>query len=236
MFLPYRIETLFKHWPVANIAIMVITVVFYFATDFLSEDAIRSMVLGGTSPVGLVGHVLLHGSIIHLAGNMIFLWVFGNAVCGMTSNLVYPLLYLGFGVLAAAAHVAFSDAPAIGASGAVNGIVGMAFAMYPRNAVSVFYFVVFRAGTFELPLWVLALFWFAYDTYGALSGAGGIAYWAHLGGFLGGVSVGMVALKFRWITLTEYDNPTLADLFKSKPKPKRAGGKWTWEDPMTLKD
>ena len=234
MFIPYRIETLFKHWPVANIVIIAVTVVMYLVANALPDETVEAMVLGGTSSMGLLGHLFLHAGLLHLAGNMIFLWVFGNAVCAMMSNLLYAALYLGFGVVAAAAHVVFSDSMAVGASGAVNGIVGMAFAMYPRNDVSVFWFVLLRGGTFEMPLWALALVWVAFDAYGAITGHGQVAYWAHLGGFMAGATVGIVSLKMRWVTLTEYDNATLADLIKSKPRPKTK--KWSWDEPMSLKD
>lgn len=231
---PYRIETLFKHWPVANWLIMAMTVAMFFAQDSLTGETLMDLVLGGTSVLGLVGYLVLHGGLLHLAGNMIFLWVFGNAVCAITSNLLYPILYLLFGVLAAAAHEAFSAEPAIGASGAINGVVGMALAMYPVNAVSIVWFVGFRGGTFEMPLWGLALIWCAIDAYGAWSGAGGVAYWAHLGGFAAGLMAGIVSLKMKWVTLTEYDNATLADLIPEKSK--RPPYKPSWDEPMNLKD
>ena len=238
MFFPYKIETLFKHWPVANWVIMTLTAVMYFVSWGMSEETFEQLALGGTSAIGLVGHLFLHAGFGHLIGNLIFLWVFGNAVCAMTNNFVYPLLYLAFGVLAAAAHVAFDDDMAIGASGAINGVVGMAFAMYPTNRVSVFWFILLRAGTFEVALWALALVWCAFDAFGAITGGGDVAYWAHLGGFLSGVCAGIVALKLGWVTLTEYDNASLADLFRTKPKPKSksTAGTWAWEKPMNLKD
>jgi membrane associated rhomboid family serine protease len=235
MFFPYKIETLFKHWPIANWVIMALTIVMFFTTNSLSDDTVQDLVLGGTSVAGLVGHLFLHADFLHLAGNMLFLWVFGNAVCGMTSNLVYPLLYLAFGVLAAAAHITFDDEMAVGASGAINGVVGMAFAMYPTNRVSVFWFFFVRGGTFEMPLWALALIWCGFDAYGALAGGDDVAYWAHLGGFIAGLVAGIVTIKLRWVTLTEYDNKSLADLIPSKPK-RSPKGKWAWEEPMDLRD
>ena len=212
MFFPYRIDTLFKYWPVANWLIMACAIVMFFISPAMSDDTFGALVLGGTSAVGLITHLFLHGGIVHLAGNLLFLWVFGNAVCAMTNNFAYILIFAGFGVVAAAAHMAFDGTPAIGASGAINGIVGMALAMYPINRVSVFWFVLIRAGTFEIPLWILAIVWFAFDAYGALTGANGVAYWAHVGGFISGVSLGTVGLKLRWLTLTEYDHASLADL------------------------
>jgi membrane associated rhomboid family serine protease len=154
----------------------------------------------------------------------------------MTGNSVYSVLYVGFGVLAGAAHVAFSDVPAIGASGAINGVVGMAFAMYPVNRVSVLWFVFVRGGLVELPLWVLAVVWCAFDAYGALSGAGGVAYWAHLGGFAAGTAAGIVALRRGWLTLTDYDNRTLADLWPKPVAKPKLPTKWSWDEPIKLSD
>src|ERR1044072_7029750 len=126
MFLPWKIETIFKHWPVATLIIMA-AIVGMFGYGFTAQTStLHALVLGATSLLGLLGHMFLHGGWLHLAGNLLFLWVFGNAVCAMVSNLVYPLLFVIFGVVAAAAHLAFDGSPAIGASGAINGIVGMA--------------------------------------------------------------------------------------------------------------
>ncbi len=216
MFFPYKIDTLFKRWPVANWVLMAALIVAYFASHAASEDTIEPLVLGRTSAVGLVTHLFLHADLVHLAGNLLFLWVFGNAVCAMVSNFIYPLLFAAFGVVAAAAHVAFDGHPAIGASGAINGVVGMALAMYPRNPVHVFWFVGFRGGTFEMPLWGLGLIWLAFDAYGAFFGHDGVAYWAHLGGLACGLAGGLVALKLRWLTLTDYDNESLADLLSGR--------------------
>jgi membrane associated rhomboid family serine protease len=134
----------------------------------------------------------------------------------MVSNLGYPLLFMLFGVVAAATHLAFDGAPAVGASGAINGIVGMALAMYPLNNVHMVWFVGVRGGTFEMPLWSLAMIWCAFDAYGAFFGRDGVGYWAHLGGLASGLLAGMLALKLGWLTLTEFDNASLTDLLKGK--------------------
>lgn len=235
MFFPYRIETLFKHWPVANWVIMGLTALMFLASLGFSDEAIDTLILGGGSALGLFGHMFLHAGFMHLVGNLLFLWVFGNAVCAMMGSAAYLFLYFLFGLLAAVTHLVLDGATAVGASGAVNGVIGMAFAMYPRNDVSIFWFFFMRAGTFTIPLWVLTLFWFALDAYGAWRGTGRVAYWAHLGGFFTGAAAGMIGLKLGWLTLTAYDNATLADLFKSKPRrPKDT--KWSWDEPMRLDD
>jgi membrane associated rhomboid family serine protease len=239
MLLPYRIDTVFKHWPVGNWGIIAATITMFLLSLRMSPDAVQSLVLGGTSTAGLLGHVFLHTGTVHLAGNLLFLWVFGNAVCSMMSNFAFVALYLLFGLLAAAAHVAFDGTPAVGASGAINGIVGMTLAMFPTNRVGVFWFLLVRAGTFEMPLWTLALIWFALDAFGAWTGSDGVAYWAHLGGLLSGVTAGLVGLKLQWLTLTEYDNASLVSLLpagSAKFKRSPLSRKPTWEEPMNLRD
>ncbi|MBC8010076.1 MAG: rhomboid family intramembrane serine protease, partial [Burkholderiales bacterium] len=184
--------------------------------DGLPEEMIDAMVLDGWWPAGLFGHVLLHAGIMHLVGNMIFLWVFGNAVCGNTSNAAYPFIYVGLGLAAAATHLIFDGQPAVGASGAINGVVGMALAMYPLNRVSVFWLLFFRVGTFQMPLWGLAVVWLLFDLYGALMNSAGVAYWAHLGGFFTGLAAGYVALRVGWVKLTEIDHRSLEEIFTGK--------------------
>jgi membrane associated rhomboid family serine protease len=220
IWLPYRIDTITLKTPWTNWCIIAFTVFMFFASQGMSRDAIMSLVCGGGSPLGLVGHVLLHAGIIHLAGNMLFLWVFGNTVCGNSSNLAWPFLYAFFALIAGIAAMVFGGTPSVGASGAINGVVGMALAMYPLNRVSVFYWILIRWGTFSIPLWLLALIWFAFDLYGALSGKAGIGYWAHLGGLFSGLGAGMLAIERNWIVLSAYDNEPLLDIIRGR-KPMR---------------
>jgi membrane associated rhomboid family serine protease len=218
MLFPYRIDTLFKHAPHANWVLMALTVLCFGLQlgGGFSYEVIDAMVLDGWGPTGLIGHLFLHTGLMHLLGNMLFLWVFGNAVCGNTSNRVYPLLYLAFGLAAAGVHVVFDGDPAVGASGAINGVVGMALAMYPLNRVRVAWFFAIRAGTFELPLWGLALIWLFFDLWGAIRGASGVAYWAHLGGFFAGLGAGYWALRQGRVTLTRYDHRSLEEIVHGK--------------------
>jgi hypothetical protein len=135
----------------------------------------------------------LHADPIHLIGNGIFLWVFGNAVCAKLGNLRYPAAYMGLGIAAAAAYLIFFDKPMLGASGAINGVVGMYFVLYPLNDVSCFYWIFIRVGTFRVASFWMILLWFAFDIWGAIWGASygneGVAYVAHLGGFTGGFAL-----------------------------------------------
>lgn len=214
LFIPYEIETLQQVRPWTNWLIVGACVIVSLLALFggLPDEAIDPLVLDGWSFPGLLGHVLLHGGLLHLIGNMIFLWVFDNAVCTNTNNFIYLILFLACTLLAAAVHVLADGSLAIGASGAINGIVGLVLVMYPLNRVSVLWWIVLTGGTTEVRAWVLILFWFAFDVWGAFMGGGSIAYWAHLGGLAGGIATGMLALKMGWIELTEYDNRSLLQL------------------------
>lgn len=111
-------------------------------------------------------------------------------------------------------HVLADGSPAIGASGAINGIVGIVLAMYPLNRVHVAWVFLIRGGTFSCPAWIIILFWFVFDIWGVVSGGDHIAYWAHIGGLIGGVMVGLLCLHRGWFQLTHYDNRSLLDLMR----------------------
>lgn len=216
--IPYEIETLQQVRPWANWLIVgaCVTVSLLALFGGLPYETLDALVLDGWRFPGLVGHVLLHGGLMHLIGNMIFLWVFGNAVCTNTNNFIYLILFLACTLLAAAVHLLADGHPAIGASGAINGIVGLVLAMYPLNRVHALWWFLLTGGTTAIRAWVLILFWFVFDVWGAFSGGGGIAYWAHIGGLLGGLGIGLLALKSGWIELTEYDNRSLLQIFRGE--------------------
>ena len=139
--------------------------------------------------------MFLHGGIVHIAGNMLFLWVFGNNVEDRLGYLVYPLFYVMGGVAAAALQIAFdpnSAVPNLGASGAIGAILGAYAVMYPHARVTtlvIFFFIT----AVEVPAWILLGLWFALQVFsgggGDIDGGGGVAYWAHVGGFVFGAVV-----------------------------------------------
>ena len=213
-FLPYAFETLLDRRPWANWAIIALCVAMTFALwmGSFSESEIENLVLQSWQPSQMIGSLFLHGDILHLVGNMIFLWVFGNAICSNTNNWLYPLLYFSCGLAAGAVHLLVDGGPAIGASGAINGIVGLVLVIYPVNRVSVFWWFMIRGGTFSVRSYVLIVIWLAFDIWGAMTGGGNIAYWDHLGGLAFGIGLGFLCLRFRIIETTEWDNETLPEL------------------------
>jgi len=222
MLLPFRIECVLTELPWANwLFIGLCSLISLGALyEVLPDEVILAMIAQGWHPSGLVGHMFLHGGWMHLLGNMLFLWVFGNAVCGTVRNWVYLWVFPSCGVLAVALHMLLDGTPVIGASGAINGVVGFVFVLYPINRVHLFYWIIVRAGTFTLPAWVITLVWFAFDLWGASGGEEGVAYWAHVGGFVSGASVAMIMLACHRIVLTEWDNPTLLDWFSGRRAPR----------------
>jgi hypothetical protein len=154
----------------------------------------------------------LHGGIMHLLGNMLFLWIFGNAICAKIGNIRYIGAYIGLGLLAGISHLVFAGGSVLGASGAINGIVGMFLVLFPQNEITC-YWIFFMFGGFAKEInvssaWMI-LFWLVFDIWGAMSGGGQVAYFAHLGGFAGGVVLAILMLKFKMLTTERYEKTLL---------------------------
>ena len=144
---------------------------------------------------GLVTHMFLHAGLLHVGGNMLFLWVFGDNLEEQMGPVGFLIFYLACGLLAAAAQIVsepFSAVPMVGASGAIAGVMGGYLLMFPRSKVDVIaYFLIFFK-RFTLSAWVVLALWFAAQlASGYLSDAGsdGVAHWAHLGGFAAGTAL-----------------------------------------------
>src|SRR3989442_1456590 len=137
IFVPYRTEVAITRWPVANIAIISACVLCFvlLATDLLPHSLLTAMILNGWNPIGILGYQFLHAGIGHLFFNMLFLWVFGNAVCETMGSWRYLATFVLAGIVAGIIHNIFDGAPAVGASGAINGIVGLYLVLYPINTV-----------------------------------------------------------------------------------------------------
>ena len=142
--------------------------------------------------------MFLHGSWGHLLGNGLFLWVFGNNVEDSVGRLRFLLFYVICGLVAAAAHVAVDPAspvPTVGASGAISGVLGGYLVLYPHVRVRMLFWILFFIRIIQVPAWMVLLWWFAWQVIAGLPQlmpmrpevSGGVAVWAHIGGFLAGV-------------------------------------------------
>ncbi len=144
-------------------------------------------------PLAPLTSMFLHGSWLHLLGNMWFLWIFGNNVEDVMGRVRFAVFYLLCGLAAAGAQVAASPAstiPMVGASGAIGGVLGSYVLLYPRAGITTFVFLGFWARTLVIPaVWMLG-YWFVLQllsgTFSSGDG-GGVAFWAHVGGFLAGM-------------------------------------------------
>lgn len=149
--------------------------------------------VGGLRYGSLITSMFMHGGWMHLVGNMWFLWVFGNNIEDSMGHARYLVFYLICGALAAAAHLASapgSPIPTVGASGAISGIMGAYLILYPRVRVFTLFFFVIFIRVIPVPAWVMLLWWFGLQVLsGSVSAGsgGGVAFWAHVGGFVAGV-------------------------------------------------
>ena len=142
----------------------------------------------------VVTHMFLHGSWMHLLGNMWFLWLFGNNVEDAMTRPRFIAFYLLCGLAAAGLQVASdpqSPIPMVGASGAISGVMGAYLVLYPRVRVFTLVPLGFFIQTMALPAWVMLIYWMALQFLGGISSigaeGGGVAFWAHIGGFVAGV-------------------------------------------------
>jgi membrane associated rhomboid family serine protease len=144
--------------------------------------------------------MFMHGGWLHLLGNMLFLWIFGDNVEDALGHFTYLISYLAFGVAATLTHFLidpFGSLPALGASGVIAGVLGFYLILYPGARVLslipifVFFWLV------RVPAAIFLFVWFIFQTFGGVATVGqqvggGVAYWAHIGGFLAGVGIGVL--------------------------------------------
>ncbi len=200
--------------PVAyvNIAIVVANILVFAYELLLSPNALNNFVFAygavpafiahGAALYSLVTSMFIHGGWLHIAGNMIFLWVFGDNVEVALGHGLYALFYLVAGVVAGLSQVAFnlsSSVPSIGASGAIAAVLGAYIVLFPGREVRVWVFPMIIWTTrvnaiIFLGVWALLQFFSGLASLGVNTAqTGGVAVWAHVGGFLTGLLVGAVA-------------------------------------------
>jgi rhomboid family protein len=153
----------------------------------------------------LVTSQFLHGGVLHVGSNMLYLWIFGDNVEDRMGHSRYLVFYLFAGAAAAILQILFnpfSTVPMLGASGAIAGVMGAYFVLYPQSRVLTVIFLVFLFDVVEVPAIFFLGIWFVMQllngvgSIGINANAGGTAFWAHIGGFVVGVLAG-VALRRR---------------------------------------
>ena len=180
-----------------------------------------------TDPGRQAGHVItsmfLHGSWMHILGNMWFLWIFGNNVEDAMGRFRFLLFYLLSGMAAAFTQVLINPAsvvPMVGASGAISGVMGGYVLLYPRVRVYVLVPLGFIMTTMAWPAWMMLGYWLLLQLVSGLTTlgdtGGGVAFWAHFGGFLAGL------LLVKLFSRPEY----IAEHQARHWRPRRAGTDW----------
>jgi membrane associated rhomboid family serine protease len=161
-------------------------------TNWMSDPA------GWREPATVFTSMFIHGGWMHIIGNMLFLWVFGDNVEDALGHFLYLLFYLASGVGAVALQVLVDQGgmvPMVGASGAIAGVLGAYFLLYPTATVAVLVPWFWFFGAFPMPAALLIGFWFLLQLFNGIAALGaqavgvnvGVAFWAHVGGFLTGL-------------------------------------------------
>jgi membrane associated rhomboid family serine protease len=162
-------------------------------TAFPLGEGLACLTDPGRQVANVFTSMFLHGSWMHLLGNMWFLWVFGDNVEDSMTRPRFVAFYLLCGIAAALAQVVMDPAsgvPMVGASGAISGVMGGYLVLYPRVRVFALVPLGFLLTSVALPAWVMLLYWIGLQILSGLTSigaGGGVAFWAHIGGFVAGV-------------------------------------------------
>ncbi|CAN5683185.1 hypothetical protein BH09PLA1_BH09PLA1_35320 [soil metagenome] len=218
MLFPIRTDVPLRSTPWMNWALILLNVLIFIVQSTEPGEAFTAQLHlnPGNAPIfQYFTYAFLHGSAMHLASNMLFLYIFGNNINDRMGHLGYLGFYLAGGVLAGAAHVLVEQTPVIGASGAVSAITGAFLILFPRARITIVYFI-FLIGVFEIAsLWFIGAF-FLLDVFSQLSafsgfGSGGVAHMAHIGGAVGGSAGCLSMLKLKRLPRNQWDVLALID-------------------------
>jgi rhomboid family protein len=217
MFIPLKDLNPRRTFPIVNAALILTNVVVFVYQLTLPVHALKQFVLDNATiparfPAALAGHapweaaflpvltsMFLHAGIAHIVGNMLFLWIFGDNVEDFYGHFTYLVFYLVCGVGAGMLHIFFnwnSTLPSLGASGAISGVMGAYLILYPRSRILtlVFIFLIPIPAVVILVLWFVLQFASGVSSLG-MATSGGVAWWAHVGGFLLGMGITSVARR-----------------------------------------
>ena len=165
-------------------------------TGLNTSEGIMDIATPGPAWLTLFTSMFLHSGLMHFGGNMLFLWVFGDNIEDVLGHYVYPIFYVLGGLSAAGLQIVFnaeSQVPMVGASGAIAGVLAGYLILHPYSRINTLIFFGFFISHAKIPAVFLLGFWFVLQFFSGIgslsSGSGGIAYWAHIGGFLYGLAI-----------------------------------------------
>ena len=201
---PIRDHNPSENQPVVTITLIAINILaFIIYSSMYGDDQalgnfyadwamIPARITSGDGYYTLFTSMFMHGGIMHLAGNVLFLWIFGDNLEDELGHVGFLIFYLVCGLLADAAQIAAdpnSLIPTVGASGAIAGVMGGYLLLFPKARVDVLLILVIIFKIFPVPAWVMLGIWFGLQIIsgiGSDASGGGVAYWAHAGGFIAG--------------------------------------------------
>lgn len=190
--------------PVFTYGFIILNLFVYFAFQWgLSEELERAFydsyaanpceITRGIDLYTLLTSMFLHGGSLHLLGNMLYLWIFGDNIETTVGNFRYLLFYLAGGIAAAVAHIFFGGdsqcIPMVGASGAISALIGAYLVMFPKSRIKMIFILSPRP--FFVPAFLFIGFWIFQQFFGLLGAHDNVAYWAHIGGLGFGVLLGL---------------------------------------------
>jgi membrane associated rhomboid family serine protease len=219
MFIPLKDLNPRRTYPVVNTLLILTNVIVFLYQLTLPPHEYQAFVMANATIPShirgvLSGHgsfeaaflpiftsMFLHSGFMHIAGNMLFLWIFGDNVEDYFGHLPYLLFYLVCGIGSGLTHIIFnyhSPLPALGASGAISGVMGAYIVLYPRARVLTLVFIFF----IPIPAFIILGYWFLLQFLAGVSSVGvaatgGVAWWAHVGGFLLGMLITVLSLGDR---------------------------------------
>lgn len=206
--------------PIFSYGFIALNVLLFIYTFIMNDNQLSAFyqsyvtipvnILQGEDWLSLLTNMFLHGGLLHLLGNMLFMWIFSDNVEAVLGNLWFLLFYLGGGVFASLSHVFASTSstiPSLGASGALAAVMGAYLIFFPKSKIKVLVIYLFRnvhiSALYFLGIWFVIQLGSSLWEIGKDPDAPGTAWWAHIGGFIFGVVVAFIAKKYQWVKLDD---------------------------------
>ena len=243
MLIPLGTDRPLRRTPVVTYALLALNIVAFLAQRIATQNLptiidgeVARFVLdpGNSGWWTWLTYAFLHGGIMHLLGNMLFFWVFGQAVEDRLGHIGFAAFYLIGAVATGLGHALFRDNPVVGASGAVACCTGAYLVMFPRAGVRVL-FLFILIGFFVLPAWIFIALAIAKDLFLLGVGVGGIAVEAHLAGYAYGFAVGFALLASGVVQREPYDLFTTLNQKRRRGKIRSAVRSAGMDNPMAAK-
>lgn len=223
MFIPIRTDSPVRSRPWANrILIGLNILIFWITSRNMDEFAWAQLTPGNIRLWQFFTYTFLHAGLAHLAGNMLFLYIFGNNINDRLGHWGYIAFYLAGGIFAGIIHCLTSDSPVIGASGAVSAISGAYLILLPRSYITVLY-LFFFIGTFQIASIYFILFYFFQDLLlNFLDTGTPVAHMAHVGGTVFGICISLILLGIGLLPRTPTDLLAMFDLWNRRRQYRQA--------------